>query len=190
MNGWGARAVLGGVSGCVSAVLEENAITVDDEFAALVTRQTRFVFRVAYSVLRNVQDADDAVQETFLKLYRSGGWKSMADERAFLARSAWRVAVDQLRRKPKSAPEADTVWAGRNPEQVAIDSDWSAVVHRLMDALPEELRQPLALSSFEELSSPEIAKIMGIPEGTVRTRVMRARQILRQKLEGLRSRQV
>jgi RNA polymerase sigma-70 factor (ECF subfamily) len=51
-----------------------------------------------------------------------------------------------------------------------------------MDALPEELRQPLALSGIDELSSAEIAAAMGIPEGTVRTRIMRARQILKEKL--------
>jgi len=52
----------------------------------------------------------------------------------------------------------------------------------LIDALPEELRQPLALSTVEELTSPEVARILGIPEGTVRTRLMRAREILKQKL--------
>ena len=57
----------------------------------------------------------------------------------------------------------------------------------MIDALPEELRQPLALSGVEELSSREIAKVMGIPEGTVRTRLARARQILRQKLSALKA---
>src|SRR6478609_1197139 len=69
-----------------------------ERFAALVTRQSRFVFRIAYALLRNTHDAEDAVQETFLKLYRSGAWEEMRDERAFLARTAWRVAVD---RRPK-----------------------------------------------------------------------------------------
>ena len=55
----------------------------------------------------------------------------------------------------------------------------------MIDALPEELRVPLALSAFEELRSPEIGTILGIPEGTVRTRLQRARQILRQKLTSI-----
>jgi len=66
-----------------------------------------------------------------------------------------------------------------------ISADWNAIVHRLVDALPEELRQPLALSTVQELKSREIADVMGIAEGTVRTRLMRARQILKQKLAGL-----
>ena len=55
-------------------------------------------------------------------------------------------------------------------------------MHRLIDALPEELRQPLALSTVQELNSREIADILDIPEGTVRTRLMRARQMLKEKL--------
>ena len=160
----------------------ESADARRDRFADLVERQSRFVFRVAYAILRNASDSEDAVQETFLKLYRAGAWERMEDERAFLARTAWRIAVDQRSRGRRQTPEresADTV----NPEQRAIAADRSAAVHRLIDALPEELRQPLALSTVEELSSVEIGKILGIAEGTVRTRLMRARQVLKQKLQ-------
>jgi RNA polymerase sigma-70 factor (ECF subfamily) len=145
------------------------------------------VFRVAYSILRNVQDSDDVVQETFLKLYRSHAWERMADEKAFLARVAWRIAVSQLRKVSKDPLDPGTASIAQSPEQAVIESDWSSAVGRLIDALPEELRQPLALSSLEELNSREIAKVMGIPDGTVRTRLARARQILKQKLNALRA---
>jgi RNA polymerase sigma-70 factor, ECF subfamily len=157
------------------------------EFEALVARQSRFVFRVAYAILRNRHDAEDAVQETFMKLFRSRAWRSMEDERAFLARMAWRIAVDRL---PKQRPfvlddEAEPVARGRDPEEQAIDRNRQATIHRMIDSLPEELRQPLALSAIEELNSREIAVILGVPEGTVRTRLMRARQMLKQKLAGV-----
>jgi len=162
---------------------EEAKVTSrDDLFAALVRRQARFVFRVSYSVLRNVQDAEDVVQETFLKLYRGRTWERMLDERAFLARSAWRMAVDKLPKGPRGEIEAEPPSDRRNPEQEAMAADLNMNIHRLIDALPEELRLPLALSSVEELTSGEIAVVMGIPEGTVRTRMMRARQILKEKL--------
>jgi RNA polymerase sigma-70 factor, ECF subfamily len=164
-----------------------RATTRDDEFTALVWRQSRFVFRVAYSILRNTQDSDDVVQETFLKLYRSHAWERMANEKAFLARVAWRIAVSQLRKAPAHPLGADTASTAQSPEHAAIMSDWNSAVCRVIDALPEELRQPLALSSVEELSSREIANVMGIPEGTVRTRLARARQILRQKLSALKA---
>jgi RNA polymerase sigma-70 factor (ECF subfamily) len=65
---------------------------------------------------------------------------------------------------------------------MAVHADALSLVHKLMDAMPEELRQPLALSAGDEMSSKEIAAAMGIPEGTVRTRLMRGREILREKL--------
>jgi len=159
----------------------------DDEFALLVHRQSRFVFRVVYAILRNAHDAEDVAQETFLNLFRSGAWRQIKDERAFLARAAWRQAVDRIRANPKNheqAQEAMTELASReaDPEQTLLAADSQATVHRLIDALPEELRQPLALSSVQELNSREIATILGIPEGTVRTRLMRARQVLKEKL--------
>ena len=162
----------------------EEAASRDERFAALVGRQARFVFRVAYSVLRNVHDAEDVAQETFLKLYRATSRESMADEKAFLARTAWRLAVDKL---PNAVAALDPgiPSGGQDPEQGVIESDWNAAIHRLIDALPEDLRQPLALSTVEELNSREIGALMGIAEGTVRTRLMRAREILKQKLSAL-----
>jgi RNA polymerase sigma-70 factor (ECF subfamily) len=65
-----------------------------------------------------------------------------------------------------------------------VTADWNAAVHRLVDALPQELRQPLALSTVEEMNSREIAQAMGIAEGTVRTRIMRARRILKRSWLG------
>ena len=154
-------------------------------FSDLVRREIRFVFRVAYAVLRDVHDADDAVQETFLKLYRSRGWDRIRNQKAYLARVVWRIAVDLRARKPVSTAAVDVAWPGRNPEQEAIASDRDSEIHRLIDALPEELRQPLVLSGLRELSSAESARIMGISENAVRSRVMRARQILKQKLDAL-----
>lgn len=168
---------------------EEVRTARDGTFTAMVERQSGFVFRVAYAVLRNLHDSDDVVQETFLKLYRTRSWEEIDNERAFLARVAWRIAIDRLRKLRTDVREPEVVCRlvsqGQNPEQAAIAADWSAAVHRLIDALPEELRQPLALSTVEDLKSHEIAAIMGIPEGTVRSRLSRARQVLKQKLEVL-----
>jgi RNA polymerase sigma-70 factor, ECF subfamily len=164
----------------------------DAEFTALVERQSRFVFRVAYAVLLNAYDAEDAAQETFLKLYRNRGWQQAGNERAFLARVAWRVAVDLRRRSTplvnsRPGTEHDDVAPSPHPgpDEVMAASNEHALVHAMIDALPEELRVPLVLSAFEEMNSREIGRALGIPEGTVRTRLLRARQILRQKLEAV-----
>jgi RNA polymerase sigma-70 factor, ECF subfamily len=155
----------------------------DAQFAALVGRSSRFMFRVAYALLKNPQDAEDAVQEAFLKLYRNGAWKRIQDERAFLARTTWRIAIDRLPKKKSEALSNKTPSSGENPETTAIEADWNATVHAFVNALPEALRQPLALSTVEELTSREIGVVMGIPEGTVRSRLARARQMLKQKIE-------
>jgi len=164
----------------------------DEEFTALVQRQSRFVFRVAYAVLLNSHDAEDAAQETFLKLCRNGGWHNLANERAFLARVAWRVAVDRHRVSPHraissfdtgSTPGAvdDSPTPEPGPELALLAANHHAIVHDLIDGLPEELRLPLVLSAFDELNSREIGGILRIPEGTVRSRLVRARQLLREK---------
>ena len=159
--------------------------TAHDEFTAFVERQSRFVFRVAYAVLRNAHDAEDVAQDTFLKVYRANAWSRMDDERAFLARTAWRLAVDRLPRRIHAELDDRAPSKAAGPEQATLENDWNATVHRLIDALPEELRQPIALSTVDDLTSREIAVAMGIPEGTVRTRLMRARQILKEKLTAL-----
>jgi RNA polymerase sigma-70 factor (ECF subfamily) len=165
----------------------DDALGRDERFEEMVARQARFLFQVAFGLLRNRQDAEDAVQEAFLKLYRGEAWLRMENEKGFLARTVWRVALDHL---PKPAERmtdvaemqlAATGEGGASPEQNVVDEDERALLRRLIDGLPEELRQPLVLSSVEEMTSREVAEAMGIPEGTVRTRVMRARTELRRR---------
>ncbi|MGH9586768.1 MAG: RNA polymerase sigma factor, partial [Acidobacteriaceae bacterium] len=131
---------------------ERERTASDEEFSLLVYRQHRFVFRVAFALLRNAHDAEDVAQETFLKLYRNGRWRGMRDERAFLARTAWRLALD-LRRIPAldvADVEADTTPSrAASPEQRAVSADSAAGLYRLIDALPEELRQPLVLAGID-----------------------------------------
>jgi RNA polymerase sigma-70 factor, ECF subfamily len=79
--------------------------------------------------------------------------------------------------------EMDTITAtDHSPEAAAVSSSGIARIHQLIDTLPEELRQPLVLSTLEEMTSAQIGTALGIPEGTVRTRIQRARMLLKQKL--------
>ncbi len=154
------------------------------EFAAMVERNAGFLYRIAYSLLRQRQDAEDAVQDCLLKLHRSGGWSGMREERAFLARSCWRAALDRLPRRGVVYVQADdsTVPGSENtPERDAMESADRERLHALIEALPIKLREALLLSGFEELNSREIALVLGIPEGTVRTRLKRAREQIRQQ---------
>src|ERR1700736_3522526 len=112
---------------------DEGRTTWNDSFAALVRRQSGFVFRVAYSVLRNHHDADDVVQETFLKLYRTRKWEGIGNERAFLARAAWRIAVDRVPRVQVNVADCGIRSNDESPEQAVITADWNATVHPLRD---------------------------------------------------------
>ena len=156
----------------------------DADFVLLVERQSRFVFRIAYVVLRNVEDAEDVVQDTFFKLFRTGAWRDMRDEKGFLARAAWRLAISRsaMKRPRTEAEPVELAAGGSNPEQAAMETEWTRRIHRLIDALPEKLRLPLALSSAEEMTTPEIATAMGLPEGTVRRRLAEARALLKEKM--------
>ncbi len=165
----------------------------DQRFAEMAERHAQFMFRVAHSLLRSVPDAEDAVQEALLKLYRTDGWLRMEDEKAFLARTVWRTGLDVVARRPKSTEALDDevgrefASAGMSAEQSLVGHGERELLRRLIDALPEELRQPLVLSAIEEMTSREVAIAIGIPEGTVRTRVMRARTELKRRFAAMQA---
>lgn len=163
-----------------------------DEVEAAVEEHSRLVYRVAYSALRNHHDAEDATQETFLRfLKHRHDWPRIRDRRAWLARTAWRVAIDARRRPAAtSLDEAAGVVstlraAGKGAEEIVAHDETSALLHQLIDGLPRELRETLTLSMVEEMSSAEVGEILGIPPGSVRERLWRARQILKEKLRAV-----
>ncbi|WP_263374587.1 RNA polymerase sigma factor [Granulicella aggregans] len=174
------------VKGSPDASSDLPAAEREATFAGLVERHSRVMFRVAFSLLRNAQDAEDAVQEAFLKLYRGDAWRRMEDEKAFLARTVWRVALDRMPKKAERPIEADEEFASgaASPESTAVREAQSALLRRMIEALPEELRRVLVLSAIEELNSREIAEVIEVPEGTVRTRLMRAREELKRRYQG------
>ncbi|MES2393405.1 MAG: sigma-70 family RNA polymerase sigma factor, partial [Acidobacteriota bacterium] len=103
----------------------------------------RFLYRVAHAVLRHEQDAEDAVQDAILKLYRSDGWRGMREERAFLARVVWRAALDRRAKRMECAEDdADLRLAdGRpGPEELAAEGDERRLLEELIEDLPAELK--------------------------------------------------
>jgi RNA polymerase sigma-70 factor (ECF subfamily) len=176
-------------------ILSESVSSADasgDEFEATVREHTRFVYKIAYSVLRNHHDAEDVVQETFLRFLRHRKrWAEIRDRRAWLATVAWRVALDRKRMPAEGALEEATevvskLRAGGAPaDEIAASRQMMSLLERLVSSLPRDLREALILSATQELTSAEISQVLGIPEGSVRTRLLRARGILREKLAAL-----
>ncbi|MDD5542950.1 MAG: sigma-70 family RNA polymerase sigma factor [Acidobacteriia bacterium] len=166
-----------------------NSSVVSNEIEGLVREHARFVFRVAFSVLRNHHDAEDAAQETFVRVLRhQDDLKTVRDRKLWLARIVWRVAVDRRRRKPDSSVEEYEENGGQllskrlTVEQELIRRQRLAFLGRAIQGLPRELRDVVTLSTLEELSGAEIAAVLNIPEVSVRTRMFRARQLLKEKL--------
>jgi RNA polymerase sigma-70 factor, ECF subfamily len=161
---------------------------------SLVQQHARLVYRIAYAVLRHHHDAEDATQETFLRVLRySRKLAGVEDHKTWLARIAWRVAIDrnrQLGRKremPLYDPEQplpEVASSDAAADEALQGAQVSDVLELMIASLPEKLRQPLILSTIEEMSPREVAATLGINEAAVRSRVFRARQILREKLAG------
>ena len=173
-----------------SSFTNDQLETRDAFFTRIVQQHGGLLYRVAYSVLRNPEDAEDAVGDALVKLLRSKGWQAIGNERAFLARSVWRTALDRLAgRMPAGDDDGIALVlledSGPSPERSAVLTDERSLLNALVDRLPAELRDPLLLSAVEELNSREIGELLHLPEGTVRTRLMRARQQLRAQYEAM-----
>ncbi|MFB3906445.1 MAG: RNA polymerase sigma factor [Acidobacteriota bacterium] len=175
----------------IEASMSEQA---DERVESLVREHARFVYRLVYSLLRNHHDAEDTVQETFLRVCRHrSSLKHVQNPRAWIACIAWRSALTRRRESSAQAhaivdldelkSSLETIALG--PEEAAGREQMRSLLEKVMRTLPEELRNPLILSTVEDIRSPEISAILGIPEATVRTRLFRARQLLREKLTAL-----
>jgi len=159
---------------------------------AMVREHARLVYRVAYSVVRNHHDAEDVTQETFARVLRYGKKiGEVRDQKTWLARIAWRVAVDRRKKMPEISLDdaTNTVSELRtsiaNAEEVVLGSEVSRLLEALISALPEQLRDPLTFSTVQEMSANDIAEILRIKPAVVRSRLFRAREILREKLSAL-----
>ena len=159
--------------------------------SALASQYAGTLYRVAYSVLRNSADAEDAVQEVFLRVLRHRETlHEVRDQRVWLIRIVWNIVLDRKRRA-KSRPETDDVAElarvlpakGMTAEERAAAAQHHAGVLKCVEKLPAKERQVLLLSAFEELTSVEIAAVLGVTESTVRSRLFRARKLMSDLLE-------
>jgi RNA polymerase sigma-70 factor, ECF subfamily len=153
------------------------------------------VFRIAYSILRNHHDAEDAVQECFLKVVKAKKrLVQVRNPKTWLARIAWTTALDRRTGRTvlsgAAHPQDEEMLAQLPDRGLAADerlagAQMKHLLERLVAGLPEDLRQAVELSTVQELNSVEIAELMDIPESSVRTRLLRARRLLKEKLSAV-----
>ena len=156
----------------------------DERFEAEALPHLRALYGTAFRMTRNAHDAEDLVQETFLRAYRGfDGYEAGTNIRAWLFTILHRVRTDAFRR------------AGRSPQTVEMKDDGPSVpapqealatggeeVERALAALPEVFRVAVVLRDVEELTYDEIARALAIPIGTVMSRIHRGRALMRAAL--------
>jgi RNA polymerase sigma-70 factor (ECF subfamily) len=170
-------------------------VTADDalerEFGERLRESSSLAFRVAYGVLRHREDAEDVAQEAFVRAHRSiAQLRDRESFRAWLVRMTWRLALDRLRTDKRRAIREMTVEPepGATAEQLALAQERARRLWAAIDELPEKLRIAIVLASIEGHDVADVARLLDIPEGTVKSRLFLARKQLAEKLQCLANR--
>ena len=167
-------------------------------FEMLMRRYNRRLYRVARSMLRNDAEAEDALQDAYLAAYQSlGNFRGEASLATWLSRVVVNQCLGRMRRQARRDNIVPMVSLGgpdeqehaampseetHTPDRALMRAELRAVLERKLDELPEAFRTVFVLRCVEELSVEETARVLAIPEATVRTRHFRARSMLRESL--------
>ena len=189
-----------GVSDAVSAIWNEqgvagNTVSGDDsprralaaqleqEFEQRLADCPTLAYRVALGVLRNVAEAEDVAQDAMLRAYRNFHRLRDRDRfRAWLVRTAWRLALDRIRSAERRERREQAVMELRG-EQAGVEGllatrEFERRLAAALDELPEKLRLVIVLAAIEGYHTGEVARLLGVPEGTVKSRLHLARKRL------------
>jgi RNA polymerase sigma-70 factor (ECF subfamily) len=175
------------LAGCADG--RHGPVAVDDslrkEFESTLGETSTLAFRVAYSVLRCREEAEDVAQEALVRAYRR--FHQLRDRtrlRAWLVRLTWRLALDEQRaRRRRLAREHEAARAMDGTRTTGEAPEESARLWRAIDQLPEGLRWPIVLAAIEGHDIRSVAALLDLPEGTIKSRLFRARQRLRELLQ-------
>ena len=166
-------------------------------FETLMRRHNRTLFRTARAILRDDAEAEDALQEAYLQAYEAiGNYRAEAKLSTWLARIVANEALMRVRKRTRRAAIVPLQAAASedeineipddnmddSPERSAQRSEMRRLLEVEIDALPDDYRVVFVLRAVEELSVEETAEALGIPQATVRTRLFRARSLLREAL--------
>jgi RNA polymerase sigma-70 factor, ECF subfamily len=168
-------------------------------FEALMRRNNSRLFRVARSILKDEAEAEDALQEAYVQAYRKiGGFRGEAEMGTWLTRIVINQALMQLRRRKRQQvvvplrgpdPDRDVQEANvadpraESPADTTLRAEVRKIIERRIDELPVAFRTVFVMREVEEMTVDETAACLGIPAATVRTRLFRARALLREALD-------
>lgn len=158
----------------------------EQEFERRLADCPTLAYRVALGVLRNSAEAEDVAQEAMLRAYRNFHRLRDRDRfRGWLVRTAWRLALDRIRstqRRERRERTAVEGWTEAHVDSVVVTREFERRLAAALDELPEKLRIVIVLAAIEGYNAGEVAKLLGIPEGTVKSRVHAARKYLAEVL--------
>ncbi len=163
-------------------------VSLDQEFERRLADCPTLAYRVALGVLRNTAEAEDVAQEAMLRAYRN--FHRLRDRerfRGWLVRTTWRLALDRIRATGRRERREQAALAEglreAAVENVTAARELERRVAAALDSLPEKLRLVMTLAAIEGYNTSEVAKLTGLPEGTVKSRLFLARKKLAEKLE-------
>lgn len=157
-------------------------------FEVLMRRYNQRVFRAARAIVKTDDEAQDVMQEAYVRAFQHlKDFRGEAQISTWLTRIAVHEALARVRRSKKQDPVSDEVLEAepimtRDPEQATSDEELRGLLEEAVDSLPESFRTVFVLRAVEQMSTQEVADALDIPEDTVKTRLFRARGLLRQAL--------
>lgn len=164
---------------------------IDEVFEQIMTEYGQDILNLTYSYVKNIAVAEDLTQEIFVKCYLNlASFKQEASFRTWL----WRIAINHCKDFLKSwhhrnvllSTKADIEVEARNNrvEDIVIEKDETNELEQAILALPLKYREPIYLFYYQDLSIKEIKEILGVRENTIKTRLRRAKVLLKNHLEG------
>lgn len=168
--------------------LSAAKVSAEPDVTALVREYSHLLYRVALSILRNPTEAEDVVQDVFIRVLQcQQKLSTIVEMRPWLVRITWNLALDRRRKiRPDQMDEvlaASLVSADLAADQALAGASLIRQMLAAMEQLPQRERQALLLSAMEELSTAEIAAVLGKSESTIRSLLFRARTHLRERLK-------
>jgi RNA polymerase sigma factor (sigma-70 family) len=179
-------------------VLIRNALNGEQEaYQELLNRYQKTVFHIVVKIIRNSDDAQDLVQETFMRAFNTlESYRSEFRFSTWLCKIAANCSIDYLRKKKIKAYSMDKPFEtkngtveveledkGANPEETLLRKQQMISIEEAIESLPPKYKQVIVYRHHDDKSYEEIARIMNIPIGTVKARIFRARELLKKKLK-------
>lgn len=179
------------VPGDVQSPLDAGSAATDDRFARYVVPEIEVLLRVANTLTRNHAEAEDLVQDTLLRAFRAIDSFDGRHPRAWLLTILRNTHINRNRRQRPEllddpertmATVADTSTTGETPEGLVVGATFDAVVEDALAHLPDDFRRTIELVDTQGLAYAEAAEVLGVPVGTVMSRIHRARHRIRDRL--------